>query len=472
MTAFVGRSRELAQLRGHLDRVASDGVGVLLSVRGRRQVGKSRLAEEFVHRNNVPSAFFAASRGARPADELAAFVDVVASSDLEAADVLRDAAPRRWAEALRLIAGVTTRPSVLVIDELPYLLAGDGGLEGVLQHVWDRSLSRVPLLLLVVGSDLSVMELLASYDRPLYGRPREMRIDPLSVGDVAELLQLDADEAIEAMLVTGGLPRLLQEWRPGTTREQFLVAQLSDATSPLLVIGERVLVAELPGELQARRVLDAIGSGEAAYGAIAQRAGVPQQSLARTLEALTVDKGLVRRDLPLSTKASRLSRYTVADPYLRFWLRFLGPGLEQVQRGRGDLVADRIDRQWSDYRGSAVEPILRELLARRLPDDRLGPGAVVGKWWDRSAEVDLVVADRPDVPTVVSAVGSVKWRQAAPFGLDDERAVQQQRALVPGADRAVTFGVSRSGVAAGVAVPVLTPHELVFPEAEGSATTP
>lgn len=461
---FVGRRRELEQLAAHLSRVQRDGAGVLLSVRGRRQVGKSRLAEEFLLRSDVPSAFFAATRGATSVDEVAAFVDVVASSTLEAAQVLRDARPHGWAEALRLVAGATTRPSVLVVDELPYLMAGDPGLEGALQQVWDRTLSRVPLLLVVVGSDLSVMELLSTYDRPLYGRPREMRIDPLGVADTARLLHLDAADAVEAMLVTGGLPRLLQEWQPGTTRERFLAEQLSDATSPLLVIGERVLVAELPGELQARRVLDAIGSGEAAYGAIAQRAGVPQQSLVRTLKVLTADKRLVRRDRPLSIKASRLTRYTVADPYLRFWLRFLGPGLDTVQRGRGDLVSAQIGRQWSDYRGAAVEPVLRDLLAQRLPDERFGTGEKVGKWWDRSAEVDLVIADRVDAPSVVTAVGSVKWRESAPFGSDDERAAQQQQAVVPGADRAVTFGVSRSGAAADVAIPVLTPHELVFPD--------
>ena len=44
---FVGRTSELAMLRKRLDRVASTGEGTALALRGRRQIGKSRLVQEF-----------------------------------------------------------------------------------------------------------------------------------------------------------------------------------------------------------------------------------------------------------------------------------------------------------------------------------------------------------------------------------------------------------------------------------------
>ena len=461
MTRFIGRDAELRSFEGILDRIRSTGDGVLLSVRGRRQVGKSRLLEEFLARADVPSLFFAAGRNAPPAQELTDFTLAAASSTLVGAELFSAARPESWAAALRLLAAAIDRPSVVVLDELPYLLTADPSLEGTLQTVWDRVLSRVPLLLVVVGSDLSVMELLGSYDRPLYGRAREMVVGPLGVAETAELLHLDAADALDAHLICGGLPRLLLEWGPGRSRERFLAEQLADATSPLVVVGERVLSGELPVELQARRVLTAIGAGEAAYTAIANRAGVTQPSLARTLQLLVNGKRLLRMERPLSGRRSRLTRYTVADPYLRFWLAFVGPGLEQVLRGRGELVAADVERRWLEYRGAAVEPLLRDLLARQLPDVRFGTGLHVGQWWDRSNQVDVVVADGPDSPAAVTAIGSVKWRERLPFDRRDQRALENARATVPGAQDAELVGFARAGAAADVTVPVLTATELV-----------
>jgi len=42
--------------------------------------------------------------------------------------------------------------------------------DGALQTAWDRLLSRRPVLLLMLGSDLHMMERLTAYDRPFFGR--------------------------------------------------------------------------------------------------------------------------------------------------------------------------------------------------------------------------------------------------------------------------------------------------------------
>ncbi|MBO0804115.1 MAG: AAA family ATPase [Nocardiopsaceae bacterium] len=70
MTGFVGRRAELALLRRRLDRVTATGAGTALVIRGRRQVGKSRLAQEFCDRAGVPYVFFTATKGASAAAAL------------------------------------------------------------------------------------------------------------------------------------------------------------------------------------------------------------------------------------------------------------------------------------------------------------------------------------------------------------------------------------------------------------------
>lgn len=447
MPGFVGRHSELGTLRRHLDAVSASGAGRLVSVRGRRQVGKSRLVEEFLRTSGAPGAFFAAAQSAPRAEELRAFAAEVARSSLESADLFADVTFEGWEPALRLLASNTTTPSIVVIDELPYLLTGDAALEGALQRVWDRDLSRVPMLLVVVGSDLSIMELLGTYDRPLYQRMREMVVEPFTVAEIAEMLGLTAADAFDAYCVLGGFPTVAGAWGRSETLEGFLRAQLADPTSPLVVAGERILNAEFPAGLQAREVLRVVGAGETTFGTIASRAGLNQGSLTRTLRVLADDKRVIAVDRPLSGRATRNALYRVADPYLRFWLRFVGPNLELLLRGRGDVVADRTAAAWGAYRGKAVEPLVRASLERLLPDARLGLARHVGSYWTRAGdlEVDLVGGSDPRAPTAVSFVGSTKWRERAPFDRHDLAALAAGRSRVPGAEQARLVGVSRAG---------------------------
>ena len=463
MARFVGRRNELATLRRHLDGVERDGHGAFLSVRGRRQVGKSRLVEQFVRTSGVPGVFFSAAKGAAVADEVNGFAAEIAGSDLDAASVFADVSFERWEPALRLLASNVSTPTVVVIDELPYLLDRDPTLDGVLQRVWDRHLSRTPILLVVIGSDISTMEVLGRYDRPLYQRMAEMVVEPFTVAETAQLLDLSPAEAFDAQLVLGGFPTLAHAWGDAGTLPQFLRAQLMDDTSPLVVVGERILNAEFPPGLQARDVLQVIGAGETSFATIAARTGINQGSLTRSLHVLAGDKRVVAIDRPMSARAGRSPLYRVADLYLRFWMRFIGPTLELVLRGRGDIVATRIADQWREYRGRAVEPLVRASVERLLPDERFGEARHVGAYWSRTGdvEVDLVGGTDASAPTSVAFVGSVKWRERSPFNRRDLASLASDRSRVPGADDARLVGVSRTGFDIADVDVALTPADLI-----------
>lgn len=209
-------------------------------------------------------------------------------------------------------------PSVVVLDEIPYLMAEDGNLEGTLQRVFDRDLSRLPTLLIGIGSDLAMMEALNEYGRPFHQRARELVVPSLSPAEVGDLIGLEPAAAFDAYLITGGLPMICAEWQSGQSRADFLAEVVEDPTSAMLVSAERSLAAEFPTEAEARTGLSAIGSGERTFTNIGRAAGgIPQASLARSLELLQ-QKRMVVGDLPLSTTPSREKRYRIADPYLRF----------------------------------------------------------------------------------------------------------------------------------------------------------
>src|ERR1700729_230448 len=252
---FIGRDRDMARLQRHLDTVTEDGHGRLLSIRGRRQAGKSRLGTEFADRTGLPQLFFTG--------------------------------------ALRLLAAALPDdgPAIVVLDEFPWLCGSSPDLEGALQVAWDRVFEQRPVLFILIGSDISVMEALSTYERPLFGRVRELVVNPFELGDTARMTAVDDPvTAIDAQLLTGGYPRLCAEWRGAPDAMAFLRRQLADENSELIDVGRNILTAEFPPDLQATRVLSAIGSGERTFKGISARAGIGEQQLARSLEALTTVK--------------------------------------------------------------------------------------------------------------------------------------------------------------------------------------
>lgn len=463
MDGFIGRERELAALSRYFGRVgAGDRPGRAILMRGRRRVGKSRLAEEFIRRSGVPSLFFTAAK--EPIrDQLKRFVADAAASDLPDAALFAEMTPTSWDSALRLLAQAVPQdaPSIVVLDELPYMIEEDPHLEGRLQRLFDREFSRRPMLLILIGSDLSIMEAVNQYDRPFYMRASEMVVDPLTPADVAEKLRLPPAEAIDAYLVTGGLPMILDEWPAGATVRDFLGSVVSDPTSALIVSGERAMAAEFPSEAQARALMKAIGSGRRTYSSMIKAAGgMAGTSVTRGLHIL-MDKRMISAEVPLSVRPSKERRYHVADPHLRFWLSFVEPGMAEISRGRGDLVMRRIERSWTAWRGMAVEPFIRESLRRMdgLPERT----AAIGGYWTRTndPEIDLVGADREPVAKVVTMVGSVKWLENRPFDQHDFSELVVHRSKMPGADASTPlYAVSRAGCeVAGVRH--VTPEELL-----------
>lgn len=442
---FVGRADDLGKLRAHLGALRR-GRGRLLTVRGRRQAGKSRLVTEFVAHAGVPHLFTTGSRQLSTGEDLERFSQDAASCTLPGKDLLTSGVWSNWEQALRAVAAaLPDGPAIVVFDELPWLIESDPGLEGTLQKLWDSAFEKRQVLFILIGSDLSVMEMLTEYGRPLYGRAKEMEVSPFDVHDTARMLGLDdgqAAEAFDAYLVTGGYPRLLAEWPRAGGLRRFVNSQLNDDNSDLAVVGQRILDAEFPPDSQAAQVLRVIGSGERGYRNIASQANIQTASLSRALAVLQT-KRVVAVDQPTSIKPANEPRYRVADPYLRFWLRFIEPALPDVSRGRSDIAQERLWNGWEAYRGRAIEPIVREALTRL----GVAGSGFVGGWWPRNnnPEVDLVGVDRPDKSRRVTFVGSIKWRQKEPFGPRDLDLLRAHQAVVPGGASAPLLVVSRSG---------------------------
>jgi hypothetical protein len=447
---FVGRSRELALLDKRLDRVRGSGAGVATAIRGRRQVGKSRLVQEFCDRSGVPYFYYTATKGASPVEAVAAFTrelrDSAVTRDPAA---VPDPAPGSWPDALRILAAVLPAAAcIVVLDELPWLAEQDTLFDGALQTAWDRLLSQRPVMFLLLGSDLHMMARLTAYDQPFYGRADNLVLGPLNPAETGDAIGLAGADAIDAHLVCGGLPGILRAWPDATPALAFLQQECSDPASALFSVPGASLLAEFPQPDQARRVIEAVGAGGRTHANIAAAAGgregaVPSGSLTPVLHRLSEEKHVLAIDHPLSTQAGRPALYRFADPSLRFYLAVSRQAEEQVRRGRVDAAFRVIQRRWHTYRGKAVEPLVREALELAVASGEppWPDAAVVGGWWNRrfDPEIDLVGADRFPVARRISFTGSIKWLHT-PFDRHDLAAHRAAATQIPG------YEAGRTGV--------------------------
>lgn len=456
---FFGRLSALRTLRQLATDVVSSGSGRLLTVRGRRQVGKSRLLTHFTENSGLSYLYFSAVKNAPTGQQLAALTAdaATATRPLPDLETLFASPPGSWSEAFSKIAvSCRATPGIVVLDEFPWAVETDPTLEGTLQNAWDRHLEGVPVLLVLVGSDVAMMERLTHHDRPLFGRSRTMVVNPFDPGDCASALggERGPMDVFDTHLITGGYPRLVARAAQARYALELAEEQFADETSELVVMAQLSLDAEFPPDAQARRVLSAIGWAELGAATFSQvvsnlgESGAAETAVTRALKILVDTKWVVGVDHPVGAEPStRLRRYRIRDPYLRFWFRFVEPQLANIARGRADLAVAGLRRGWPSWRGKAIESTVHEGLLRMAPDmAALADVVQVGGWWNRSnnPEVDIVAA-RDTTGRNIAAVGTVKWRENTPITRNDVATLHNARTIVPGAADALLLGVCPAG---------------------------
>ncbi|WP_033345845.1 ATP-binding protein [Catenuloplanes japonicus] len=92
----MGRSAELRRISKRVDEIRRTGQGRSLAIRGRRQVGKSRLVQELCNRTGLPCCFHTAVKGASATEAVGLFHRTLRESTLlteTARNLLPAAAP-------------------------------------------------------------------------------------------------------------------------------------------------------------------------------------------------------------------------------------------------------------------------------------------------------------------------------------------------------------------------------------------
>jgi AAA+ ATPase superfamily predicted ATPase len=156
-------------------------------------------------------------------------------------------------------------------------------------------------------------------------------------------------------------------------------------------------------------ILRAIAQGDRTQKAISVRTGLAQGHVSKYLSVLR-EAGFVERRVPVTAgESSRLGRYHIIDPYLRFYYRFLASRQAQLALGETELAQDEIRRHLLDFIATHTwEELCREWTLRAGVRGQLSlPVDQVGSAWTRQAQVDVVGLNTMEKTIVL---GECKWQ--------------------------------------------------------------
>ncbi|MEW5986257.1 MAG: DUF234 domain-containing protein [Chloroflexota bacterium] len=113
--------------------------------------------------------------------------------------------------------------------------------------------------------------------------------------------------------------------------------------------------------------------------------------------------------LPLEQRAtSRYSRYHLADPYLRFYFRFIAPNITLVEQELTVVLWQRMAEQFRAFVGlTAFEELCRAWVLAQARAGRLPfLPEIVGSHWSAVAQVDVVALNWQEKQILL---GECKW---------------------------------------------------------------
>ena len=390
-----------------LTRFLSLEEGAMACLYGRRRIGKSRLLEEVLGAGAEVVSYCAdksdpALQRARMAEDVARLLPGFA-----------DVAYYDWRSFFERWQREAPRGSVLVIDELPYLVEKSPELPSVLQKIAD-GLRKSGQKVFVCGSSQRMMQgLVLDESEPLYGRCRViLKLGPIGYEWLKRVFPRSTPlERLEHYAVWGGVPRY---WEVCQGEKDLWETVREEVFSPNGLFHDEpsfVLRDDLEDAAQAASVISLIGQGTERPSEMAARLQVPQTALGRPLKRL-IDLGLVYRDMPFGNdaKGNKKTLYKLSDPFLRFWYAFALPHYSNPHFLKTREDREAVRKPFRVFLGQAWEMLVRDTLLRKAVPGVRGTWTKVGRWWgtglNRAAmEVDIV-AESTDGKTLL--VGEAK----------------------------------------------------------------
>lgn len=401
MDQFIGREQEMAFLEEEYCRMGSS----LVILYGRRRVGKTTLASQFI---KGKSALYFLVTEESESQNRQAFQELVV--DFTGQELLRSARLDSWEPLFQILLkeskGLKRQEEdkneklVLVLDEFQYLGRSNPAFPSIFQKIWDTHLKDENVMVILCGSLVSMMESQTlNYSSPLYGRRTgQIKLKQIPfTGYQGFFPDKRGKELIPYYAVTGGVPKYIELFHGEENIYKAIDRNILSRQSFLYDEPTFLLQGEVMEIGSYFSVIRAIAAGNHKLSKIAGSLELKQTGLTKYLKTL-MDLDIIEREVPvteMNPEKSKKGLYRFRDNFLLFWFRFIYPNRGLIESGHGELVMDKIRSNLVDGHIAYVyENICREETWSLNGSELLGfTFDKVGRWWDGRNEIDVVALD-------------------------------------------------------------------------------
>ena len=399
MKKFYNRQKELKALQTVSEQIVKTK-GQLSVMVGRRRVGKTRLLNEAFQQENTQFLYLFISRKSENA-LVAEFAEII-NSELG----VKFFQPQSLRDIIEFLLDYTKqKPLTIIIDEFQDIDIVNPALFSDIQNLWDANKRDSMMHLVCCGSLYSLMtKIFKGKDEPLFNRDdRFFKIQPLQPSYIAEVMkdhdQFDAENMLRWWCLSGGIPKYL-EWltRFSAENDDLFEAVISEF-SPLIKEGTHRLVEDFGSEHRIYfDILGAISKGNTSRARIENFLGM---SVGVHLEKLDEVFDVITKKRPISSKEnSRDIRYSISDPFLNFWFRFIHANKSAVEMENYQYIRRYIERDFTVYSGLELESLFVAIL---VESKQFGK---IGGYWDAKGhnEIDIVAINDLDKKILIAEV--------------------------------------------------------------------
>lgn len=337
-TPFIGRQREM----GLLKRLVKKRVASLVVIKGRRRIGKSRLAEEFGKEMEriVVIAGIPPEDGVNAQDQRNHFATQVGMIFNAPRPRAEDWGELFWALADRCQTGRT----LIVLDEITWLGSKDTTFLGKLKNAWDQHFKKnSELVLIITGSVSSWIDRNILSSTGFVGRiSLDIKLEELPLYQCNEFWRgyrkrVSSYEKFQMLAVTGGVPRYLEEIFPEESSVQQVFSLCFQREGLLFNEFERIFSDLFASRSNAyRAIVEALVGGPVDQERVCQVLGMKKGGTVTEYLSDLEQAGFVAREFTWhlhSGKQSKLSRYRLRDNYLSFYLKYIAPNKRRIELG-------------------------------------------------------------------------------------------------------------------------------------------
>lgn len=331
---FIGRKKELSILES----LTSKKTASLVVIKGRRRIGKSRLAEEFGRKYK-----FISISGNPPMENEPKNYQIHSFGIQLASQVgMHPFKDEDWYDAFVRLADFTKEGRVVILlDEISWMGGSDKSFLGKLKTVWDKYFSKNPKLILILcGSISSWIEKNILSSTGFVGR----------ISSVIDLKELSLDESnlfftkkwssyerLKMLSVTGGVPKYLEEINMSKTADQN-ISNLCFSKHGILYREFRQIFTDLFQNRSSiyEKILYAINDNARTLKKISQNLQLDYKSgtISSYLNDLC-EAGFITKNYSYNIKTESLSsyqNYKISDNYTNFYLNYIAPNVKAIER--------------------------------------------------------------------------------------------------------------------------------------------